>query len=232
MISADILIKSDYLPAGRKFHDVASRRPKANNERNPAATEDAQHGAAPAVIGARRFDNAHPVAELPRDVHRTRHAWQQDRDFAFEVDAPAPLNQLRLVPTLIIFVVVSIASIRLVSIRRIRRATSIERVVVTSAVRVLFIVAIRIAFYITIRDSILMVVRPVVSAPPPSVILLPGGTLSGVWLALRLRRAVEGDGRFWRWRHLRLRFRRNRNRSRRGCRRNGCPRRGFVVGCR
>jgi len=84
-----------FLPPGGESRGLASRRPPANNERNAAAPEDAQHDTAPAVIGARRLDHADAVAESAGDFDRARHARQLDRDFALVVDASTPLIQLR-----------------------------------------------------------------------------------------------------------------------------------------
>src|SRR5262249_50204067 len=119
----------DPSPPGGKFPGVASRRPPANNERNAAAPEDAQDDAAPAVIGARRFDHADAVAESAGDFDRAWHARQLDRDFTFVVDASAPLIQLRSDPGGIIVVVVSVLAVLFVSVRRIGQAAPIERVV-------------------------------------------------------------------------------------------------------
>src|SRR5262245_25993312 len=130
VISSQIMLFTDYLPPGRKFRGVASRRPKTNDEGNAAATEDTKHGAAPVIVGARRFDYADAVTVSARDVHPARHAWQQDLDFAFVVDEPAPLNHLR---TGIVLIAVSVSSIRLGSIRRIGRAAAIEGIIATSA---------------------------------------------------------------------------------------------------
>src|SRR5262245_53377441 len=117
------------LTPSRKFHGVARRRPPANDYRNAAAPEDAQHDAAPAVIGVRRLDHADSVAISSRDFDRAWHAGQLDLDFAFVVDAAAPLIQLRPDPggivIIIVIVVVSIFSIFLASILRIGLAASI-----------------------------------------------------------------------------------------------------------
>lgn len=161
--------QSNLLPPRGEFHGLARRGPPANNERNAAAPEDAQHDAAPAVISARRFDHADAVAISAGNFDRAWHTWQLDRDFAFGVDAPAPLIQLRPDPIGIIVVSISAVSIVLVSIRGIGQAASIERVVVTSAARRVIVVAIRFAIHIAALTQIRVVGRGVVLASRAAV---------------------------------------------------------------
>ena len=105
------------LPSRSNPSEVARRGPPANDDGNPAASEDPQHGAPPVVIRVRRLHDPDPVAVSAGNFDRPGDAGHFNCDFPLLIDATAPLKQFG--PDhggVIVIIAVSTVPIRLVAI--------------------------------------------------------------------------------------------------------------------